>query len=124
MPGHDAEGDSAPEEREDHDEESDAGVLPPSLVGDASFATCPLLEQSALDRPGIVRRCLIGRRVPPCGLGHAGSLGAFLHTLVQMRERLEALQAVTEAIGTAVQADAAVVRFLDEERAELVARTV
>jgi serine phosphatase RsbU (regulator of sigma subunit) len=41
-----------------------------------------------------------------------------------MREPLEALEALTEAIGTAVQADAAVVRFLDEERDELVARTV
>lgn len=41
-----------------------------------------------------------------------------------MREPLEALQALTEAIGTAVHADAAVVRFLDEERDELVARTV
>jgi len=41
-----------------------------------------------------------------------------------MRERLEALQTLTEAIGTAVHADAAVVRFLDEERGELVARTV
>jgi serine phosphatase RsbU (regulator of sigma subunit) len=43
---------------------------------------------------------------------------------MQVGEPFEALQALTEAIGAAVQADAAVLRFLDEERDELVARTV
>ena len=41
-----------------------------------------------------------------------------------MRGALEALEALTEAVGTAVDADAAVVRSLDEERGELVAQAV
>jgi serine phosphatase RsbU (regulator of sigma subunit) len=41
-----------------------------------------------------------------------------------MRESPDALQALTEAIGTAVHADAAVVRSVDEEDGALVARTV
>jgi serine phosphatase RsbU (regulator of sigma subunit) len=41
-----------------------------------------------------------------------------------MADPKEALQALTESIGAAVRADAAVVRFLDEERQELVARAV
>jgi serine phosphatase RsbU (regulator of sigma subunit) len=41
-----------------------------------------------------------------------------------MADPQEALQALTEAVGTAVRADATVVRFLDEERQELVARAV
>src|ERR687886_26325 len=41
-----------------------------------------------------------------------------------MREPQEALQALIELIGTGVRADAAVVRFLEDEGRQLVARAV
>jgi serine phosphatase RsbU (regulator of sigma subunit) len=41
-----------------------------------------------------------------------------------MREPSDALQALTEAVGTALRADAAVVRFREEASGDLVARTV
>src|SRR5262245_15435432 len=94
-----------------------------ALASDARFASRALLEQRSLDRSRVVVRRLFSRGLAPCRLGHPGSLWA-CSILGGVRESPDALQALTEAVGTALRADAVVVRFREESSGDLVARTV